>query len=140
VKSQRLSTGELAFLARDIAPFSAKRFTFHTGGIAASGDAAAQSAELSNGKISLAINEKTGAIRSLKWKEVNVELVDNKVGLGLNDYFYVAGRDPKDPQQNGPVRIHVKERGPLVASLLIESDAPGCRKLTRELRVIDFRL
>ncbi|MHC4560923.1 MAG: glycoside hydrolase family 38 N-terminal domain-containing protein, partial [Planctomycetota bacterium] len=37
VKSQRLSTGELAFLARDIAPFSAKRFTFHTGGIAASG-------------------------------------------------------------------------------------------------------
>jgi len=49
----------------------------------------------------------------------------------------VAGRDPKDPQRNGPVKVRVKERGPLVASLLIESDAPGCHKLTRELRIID---
>jgi alpha-mannosidase len=31
----------------------------------------------------------------------------------------------------------VKEAGPLVASLLVECDAPGCRKLTREVRLID---
>ena len=35
------------------------------------------------------------------------------------------------------MKISIKERGPLVASLLIESEAPGCRKLTREVRVID---
>ena len=35
------------------------------------------------------------------------------------------------------MKITVKERGPLVASLLIESDAPGCRRLSRELRVVD---
>jgi len=62
--------------------------------------------------------------------------VNGKGGLGLNDYFYVAGRDPKEPQRNGPVKISAKEQGPLVASLLIESDAPGCNKLTREVRVI----
>ena len=33
--------------------------------------------------------------------------------------------------------ISVKEKGPLVASLLIESDAPGCKKLTREVRIVD---
>jgi hypothetical protein len=137
VKSQRLSTGELAFLARDIAPFSTKRFTFHAGEVSASGNAIAQGAELSNGTIALSVNGKTGAIESLKWKGLDVELVDRKAGLGLNDYFYVAGRDPKDPQRNGPVNLRVKERGPLVASLVVESDAPGCNKLTRELQVID---
>jgi len=137
VKSQRLSTGELAFLARRVAPFSAKRFTFHAGGASARGNAAANGAEMSNGAIALTVDEKTGAIKSLKSKPQNTELVDGDAGLGLNDYFYVAGREPDDPQRNGPVTITVKERGPLVASLLIESDAPGCNRLTRELRIVD---
>ena len=137
VKSQRLSTGELAFLASDIAPFSAKRFTFGAGEASTSGSAAAKDTELSNGTILLTVNEKTGAAESLKWKQQNIELVDSEAGLGLNDYFYVAGRDPTEPKRNGPVTIRVKERGPLVASMLIESDAPGCNKLVRELRVVD---
>ncbi len=137
VKSQRLTTGELAFLARDIAPFSAKRFTFDAGEASTSGSAAAKDAELSNAALSLTVNEKTGAAESLKWKQQNIELVDSEAGLGLNDYLYVAGRDPTEPKRNGPVKISVREKGPLVASLSIESDAPGCNKLVRELRVID---
>ena len=136
-KSQRLSTGELVFLVRGVEPYSAKRFTFHSGTSSARGSAAAEGARLSNGAITLTVDEETGAIRSLKSKPQNVELVDDETGLGLNDYFYVAGRDPDDPQRNGPVTITVKERGPLVASLLIESDAPGCNKLSRELRVVE---
>jgi len=37
------------------------------------------------------------------------------------------------------VTIKVGEQGPLVASLIIESDAPGCNKLRRELRVVAGR-
>jgi alpha-mannosidase len=137
VKSQRLSTGELAFLAQDVAPFSARRFTFADGQAAATGSAEVKDTELKNGTISLTINKKTGAAESLKWKQQNIELVNSEAGLGLNDYFYVAGRDPTRQQRNGPVTIRIKELGPLVASLLIESDAPGCNKLVREFRVID---
>jgi hypothetical protein len=137
IKSQRLSTGELAFLAEDIAPFSAKRFTFEAGETPTTGSASAKENELSNETILCAVNAKTGAVESLKDKQQNIELVDTEAGLGLNDYFYVAGREPTDPKRNGPVKISVKEKGPLVASLLIESDAPGCNKLSRELRVID---
>jgi alpha-mannosidase len=137
IKSQRLSTGELTFLAENIAPFSAKRFTFSTGEIAKSGSALAQGNELSNDTILLSVNEKTGAVESLKCKQQNIELVDSQSGLGLNDYFYVASREPTDPQRNGPVKISVKEAGPLVASLLVESDAPGCNNIVRELRIID---
>lgn len=136
VASQRLSTGELAFLARDIPPFAAQRFTFNTGRIRTSGSAEVRGAELNNGRIALTVDEKTGAIKSLKWTKLKADLVDRKNGLGLNDYFYVAGRNPKEPQRNGPVKISVKENGPVVASLLIESDAPGCHKLSREVRLV----
>ncbi len=33
-------------------------------------------------------------------------------------------------------KITVRDRGPLVASLLVESDAPGCHKLVREIRLV----
>ena len=136
VHSQRLSTGELAFLADDIPAFAAKRFTFHAGQIRKSDGAGAKGTKLNNGRIALTVDEKTGAILSLKWTKLKADLVNRKNGLGLNDYFYVAGRNPKEPQRSGPVKISVKEHGPLVASLLIESDAPGCHKLTRQLRLV----
>jgi hypothetical protein len=137
VKSQRLSTGELAFLAQDIAPFSAKRFTLQKGKIRRSGNAKVQGTELSNRRIVLKIDDKTGAIDSFKLKRNNIELVNHRSGLGLNDYFYVAGREPSNPKRNAQVKVRVKEQGPLIASLLIESDAPGCNKLSREVRIID---
>ncbi|MHC4728039.1 MAG: glycoside hydrolase family 38 N-terminal domain-containing protein, partial [Planctomycetota bacterium] len=137
VKSQRLSTGDLAFLAQNIAPFSAKRFTLQAGKARRSGNAKAHGTELSNRRIVLKVDEKTGAIGSFKLKGNNIELVNHEGGLGLNDYFYVAGREPSNPKRNEQVKISVKEQGPLVASLLIESDAPGCHKLSRELRIID---
>ena len=40
-------------------------------------------------------------------------------------------------QRNGAPRISVKEKGPLIASLLIESEAPGCKWLLREVRLVD---
>ncbi|MDT8303467.1 MAG: polysaccharide lyase family protein, partial [Sedimentisphaerales bacterium] len=76
VKSQRLSTGELAFLAKDIAPLSAKRFTIEAGKVRRSGNAKAQGNELSNRRIILKIDDKTGAIGSFKLKGNNIELVN----------------------------------------------------------------
>ncbi len=136
VPSQRLSTGALGFLAQNVPPLGTKRFTFHSGQARPVGEAKANGATLSNGKITVKIDERTGAIGGLEWNKHHIDLVDGKTGLGLNDYFYVAGRDPKDPQRNGLVSISVKERGPLVASLLIESDAPGCNKVTREVSLV----
>ena len=43
----------------------------------------------------------------------------------------------KEAQPSGPAKITVKEAGPLVASLKVESDAPGCVKFSREIRVVD---
>jgi len=138
IPSQKLSTGELAFLAGDVPPLGAGRFTLEVPSAdkpKVKGVARAEGSKLFNDTLQVVIDEKTGAIQSLRRKGIDLNFVDNKNGLGLNDYFYVQGRDPKDPKRNGPVKIRVKENGPLVASLLIESDAPGCRKLIREIRI-----
>ena len=136
VPSQRLSTGELALVARDVPPLAARRFRIEPGPAAPTGRAKAHGTTLTNGTLTVTVDEKTGTIASLRREGVAADLVDRSAG-GLNHYLYVAGRDPKDPRRSGPARVAVKERGPLVASLTIISDAPGCTKLTREVRVVD---
>jgi alpha-mannosidase len=66
-----------------------------------------------------------------------VNLADMSGGLALNAYRYVPGANPKDAQTNGVPKITIKESGPVVASMLVESDAPGGNKLTREIRVMN---
>ena len=79
------------------------------------------------------MNASTGAIKSLKRAGIDPELANG----AINSYVYLPGGNINNAKPNGPVKISVKENGPLVASLLIESDAPGCKKLTREVRVVD---
>jgi alpha-mannosidase len=136
VPSQRLSTGALAFLAKDVPALATARYTIHGGSPKAAASARASGAILDNGSIALKLDQKTGAIASLTWKKLEADLVNENAGLGLNDFFHVSGKDPKDARGNGPVTISVKEQGPLVASLLIESDAPGCHALSREVRIL----
>lgn len=142
--SQRLSSGELVF--RPCWPsYAARRFyiTSDAPRAATSPSVTIDGHTISAHRSSLArpltvrLDETTGAIASLRYDDH--ELVDAKAATALNDYFYLPGADLKGLQHNGPVKISVKERGPLIASLLVESDAPGCRHLTREVRVHGLR-
>lgn len=56
---------------------------------------------------------------------------------GLNHYFYVPGKNPDGAQSLINAKVRIKERGPLVASLLIEADAPGCEKYSTEIQIVD---
>jgi len=91
---------------------------------------------LTGADLTVKIDGKTGGIASLRSRRLGAQLVDQKAATAINDYFYLLGNDLKNLQRNGPVKISVKESGPLVASLLIESDAPGCNQLTREVRLV----
>jgi hypothetical protein len=137
VPSQRLSTRELVFLARDVPAFSAKRFHVEAGMPPVRGKVKAEGVMLSHPDFTVKIDEHTGGIASLFSRKLHRELVDAKAATALNDYFYLPGSDVSGLQRNGTPRITVKENGPLVASLLIESDAPGCKRLAREVRVVD---
>ncbi|MEN6428353.1 MAG: polysaccharide lyase family protein [Phycisphaerales bacterium] len=136
IPSQRLASGELVFLARNVPPFAARRYSVVPGVSRAKGRATAQDATLDNGVIRVRVDEQTGGIVKLTAKGIRGNLVDTSGGETLNDYLYLVGDDLKNLQRSGPVSIRVGENGPLVASLIIESVAPGCKRLVRELRVV----
>jgi len=136
VPSQRLLSGELVFLANDVPAFGGKRFSVGTGQAHVASRATASGATLDSGRVRARLDEKTGAVIELTAKGVRGNFADTSSDRGLNDYLYLIADDLKDLQHNGPVTIRVGEPGPLVASLIVESAAPGCRKLTREVRVV----
>lgn len=136
VPSQR--NRRLEFLAKDVPPLGAKRFFIQPGQPVSSGRARIEGNTITNGNIRVTVDEATGAINSLTCDGVPVDLADRSAKLGLNDYFYVAGRDPQHAKRNGAVRIEPLETGPLAASLLVVSnETPGCRYMSRVIRITD---
>jgi len=136
VPSQRLASGELAVLAERIPAFGGRRYTIRSGQATSAGEARADGAQIWNGSIAAAVRPLTGAIQSLTWIGAGgEELVDGTSGFGLNEYLYVPGRDPALVQRARNAKVMIRDRGPLVATLVIESDAPGARRLTRVMRV-----
>jgi len=132
--SQRLSTGELAFLAEDVPGLGSRVYRVTQGQARQDGGASVKDAVLSNGRVTAVIDPASGGIASLVSHETGQELAVQ--GTPLNAYFYVPGTDPAGAQPAAPATITIKESGPLVASLVVTSDAPGCRGLTREYRVV----
>jgi hypothetical protein len=138
VASQRLSTGELAFRAADIPGLSARRFFIESGPAMLSGKARVQDTALKNEALAVTVDPGSGAVQSLLWSHGRLlELVDAGRYSGLNHYLYVAGRDPRAAAGISQVVIKAGEKGPLVASLIVESGAPGARSLRREVRLFD---
>lgn len=139
IPSQRLASGELAFIASDVPAFGSRRFTIHGGKASSQGSALAQGTRFSNGLITLDIDPKTGAITSLRRQGMQGDWVDASADQGLNSYLYIIGRNPDKGRArvDGPVHVVVEDAGPLVATLRIESSAPGCEKLIRRVSLID---
>jgi hypothetical protein len=136
VPSQRLKSGELAFLVKEIPAFATRPYTIAAGSPETSGKTIITGNVLDNGQVKVRVDEKTGGIVELTAQGLDGNFADTRGGEALNDYLYLPGDDLKAVKHNGPVKISVGENGPLVASLVVESDAPGCKSLQRELRVV----
>ncbi len=140
--SQVLANHDLVFLAPSVPAFGARRFTLGPddgelpdprlrGGVVVEGNT------MRDSLLTVTIDGESGTISSLRAAGIPIDLVDTADGAGLNEYLHVAGRTPDDPARSGPVSITVVDRGPLVASIEITSEAPGLRQLTRRIRLID---
>lgn len=133
VPSQRLASGELAILVSQIPPYSKKRFTIQKGAAYSKGSAAVKGATIQNGIYTVTLDPKTGNIIELQKTGNTRNLADS---TGLNEYTYLPGDSLEKIQYTGPATITIKEKGPLVASLLVSSSAPGANGLTREIRLV----
>ena len=136
IPSQRLSDGGLAFVAKDVPPLGALRYFVKEGNAASAGSVRVNQIGLDNGLISVILDQETGAIRSFK-TGAGVELADTSTLPGLNQYCYVPGRDPKAMQMNRVKEVEIKEPGPLLGTLRVVSEAPGCKSLIQEITLIE---
>ncbi len=133
VASQRLANGDLVILARDVAPFAAVRFQLSEGQPYVDERVKVEGHALQNDCLRLELDPQTGAIRQLVVSGTQGNWVDIESGHGLNAYAYFLGDDPEKATGNELSSIQIRERGPLVASLLVSSTAPGCFGLTQEI-------
>lgn len=159
--SQRLSTGELAFLAHDVPAFGGARFHLspekpHAPAM----HVTIKDGVLENGVIRARVDSQTGNLVEFVFPGKSENLIDTTSGDAANEYLFVEGKafadvwkiqneaealhsqnvslygsDVGSIQKSGPVRITIEEDGPLVASLRIESSAPGCNSLVRRVRL-----
>ena len=134
VTSQKLSTGELVFLASQVPALGSKKYILKEQKVK-NVDGIAFGNVLDNGIVKVVIDKQTGDIKS--FVNGNYEFADNYSSTLLNSYRYLNGEDsPGKATAAQNVKISVKENGPLLATLLITSEAEGCRSLTREVTLI----
>ncbi|MDE3059029.1 MAG: glycoside hydrolase [Bacteroidota bacterium] len=136
VPSQKLTNGDVAFLAQDVPPLSSKIFTLEKGTPSYRSDLSVMGRKITDGNIGIDLDGHAGSIRHFIFGKSRRGLADTNGEHGLNEFFYVDGLDASKALTADSVTISVKEHGPLVASLLVESKAPGCNSLKQEIMVI----
>src|SRR2546426_11654591 len=110
---QRLTTGGLPVPEESTPPMSFRRYFIGSGKAFARRGVEVSANSLSNGLLSLTVNRNTGSIDNLR--SMKKQLVD--ASKGINEYLYVAGRNPDSARHLTNVSVRIKERGPLVGSL-----------------------
>jgi alpha-mannosidase len=136
VSSQRLSTGELAFLAENVPALG--RASFHLSTAAPHAPAkrvTVLDGVLDNGIVRAKVDGKTGNVVELMSGGNTHNLVDTSSDEAINKYLFLEGSDTSKMSTSGPVHIAIEEPGPLVATIRIESSAPGCKDLVRRVRL-----
>jgi alpha-mannosidase len=133
--SQILSDGTLVFLAQNVPALGSKKYTLINKNASLNSDLKINKNVIENEFLKVRVNPENGSIQSIIRKDNDEELADNNRS-GLNQYLYVPGRDPSKAQSTKNVSIRIKENGPLIVSLVIESEAPGTKKLSQEIRLI----
>ncbi len=137
VPSQRLSSGELAWLASAVPALGVKRFFLDNGDPYKKDAVDLSRTGAANDFFSVEWAEEAGAFALFVPGDEEGGAKSRKcLGTGLNEYVYVPGRDPDRRKMAGPAKLALVDAGPLVATLRFESKAPGCSRLTRELRIV----
>lgn len=132
VPSQRLSTGELVFVAAGIPPMSKKRFFIRSGSIPMRSVLSANGLTIESDLYRIKLDSATGYIEHIEKKGYSWQ----PVGKDFNKYIYLPGDSLDKILSAKNASIRIKEQGPVVVSLEVNSDAPGANNLVTEIRLI----
>lgn len=135
VPSQRLSTGELVFLADNVPALGSRHYRVTEGAAAAPATpSVADGNTLSNGLVAVSINPENGNIVSLTRKGDSYNYIDTTVDGGANSCTWLPANIDA-PVADSVLTVNLTERGLLVNELTITSAMKGCRGVTRRVRL-----
>ena len=136
IPSQKLASGEIVFVAKDIPPFGSRVYSLEKdeGNIIVP---VMKNSQIENNVFLLKVDEKTGSIESLKDKYHNIELVDKTLLPGLNSYFYVSGRTPANKFSVNGAKVEITENGPVTTIIKTSSTPEGTRSLNNYYQIIN---
>jgi alpha-mannosidase len=135
VMSQRLSTGELVFLASDVPAMGSSHYKIIAGKCPLTSGCKSEGTTLSNQQIQVKVDPVTGNITQLITTAAEKNFADIKVNGGLNAFRWMPG-DSDNARADSSIEISAVESGPLVVDLRVTSKATGCRSVSRSVRLI----
>ncbi|MCX6225789.1 MAG: glycosyl hydrolase, partial [Bacteroidia bacterium] len=135
VPAQRLSTGELAFLASDIPAFGSRHYRVVPGKCQLTEGCKIDGLTTDNRQLQVTIDPVTGNITRLINLATGRNFADAKVNGGLNAFRWMPG-DSDNALPDSVMTISAVESGPLVVELRVTSKAAGCRTVTRSVRLV----
>ncbi len=135
VMSQRLSTGELVFLASDVPALGSAHYQVMAGTSPLNKGCSLVSTTMANELLEVTIDPVSGNISRLIQRATGKNFVDLKTTAGLNSFRWMPG-DSDNAQADSAIVISTVEAGPLVVELKATSKATGCRSVLRSVRLI----
>ena len=134
--SQRLTDGRLAILARSVPPLGSLRCAVSPGPAVTTSGVTIDGWTVQNHSLRVTIDSLTGAARSITDRSTGDELLSGE-GDGFNSLILVSGKDPQSRSGPRGTQLRIGESGPLIASIISESTAPGIPTAIREISLID---
>lgn len=111
VPSQRLSTGELAFIATEVPEFGKRTYTINAGKAFTQGMSKITGSSLSNGLYAIDVDKQSGDISKIVKTQngKSLTLVDT---TGFNKYLYMPGDSLQKIQTSSAATLSIKEKVP----------------------------
>ncbi|MBK7259597.1 MAG: glycosyl hydrolase [Ignavibacteriae bacterium] len=136
VPSQRLSTGELVFLASPVPAFGSLHFRVVPGNSPQPGGTTWSSAMLDNGAVQVGIDQRRGTITHLRDSGTGKDLANADLDGGINSFRWQPAKGEGPALPDSVISVRLSESGPVLGEVEIISLAPGCRSVIRRVRVI----
>lgn len=130
---QKLSSGELVFMAENVPALGCKTFKLKKEALP-NRSWKSSGTTLNNGIVEVSVDPTTGDVTKLVYK--GEEFVDAESLSALNSFRYLeGGNNSARALKDTDIQVSVGEQGELVNSLIVTSKAKGCNSLKREIRL-----
>lgn len=135
--SQRLSSGALVFLAPPVPAFGSLHVRVVPGAAPSAVGSVWSTTRLDNGRLQVAIDGTTGTITHLRDTRTGRDLADAGIDGGINAFRWQPAKGAGPAEPDSVTAIRLTESGAVLGEVEIISRAPGCRSVTRTVRVVN---